>query len=65
MGNEKENLEIISNCLLSEYSENVSKCLDYYLSHDIDKIIFQLNDKADVESFFLSIIHVMPSEYLK
>jgi hypothetical protein len=37
------NLNMMANCPISEHNQGVSKCLDYYISHEIDKVMFQLN----------------------
>lgn len=64
MKNIPQNLLIISQCLLTEYSQGSSKCLNYYISHDIDKILLQLNEQDNLESFYCSIIHLVTETYL-
>ena len=64
MKNIPQNLSIISQCILAEHSQGSSKCLNYYITHEMDKIFLSLNEQTNLESFYLSILPVVTEGYL-
>lgn len=64
MKNIPQNLSVISQCILNEYAQGTSKCLNYYIAHEMDKIFLNLNEYSNLETFYLSILPVMSEGYL-
>ena len=64
MKNIPQNLSTISQCMLTEYAQGTSKCLNYYIAHEMDKIFLSLSDYSNLEAFYLSIFPIMSEGYL-
>ncbi|KAM0680801.1 hypothetical protein GINT2_001075 [Glugoides intestinalis] len=58
------NISIIAQCMLSEYNEGSSKCLSHYVTNELDKLLLQLNQHVNLESFYCSIVPLHNEVYL-
>lgn len=64
MKNIDTNISIIAQCLLTEYNEGSSKCLNHYITNELDKLLLQLNQHVDLEPFYCSIVPLHSETYL-
>lgn len=65
MKNISSNLILMAQCILNEYNQGLNKCLNHYLSNDIDKLILQLSKYSELDQFYCLIFPVFNEEYFK
>ncbi|ELA41029.1 uncharacterized protein VICG_01911 [Vittaforma corneae ATCC 50505] len=65
MKNVNKNLTLMAQCMLNEYNQGFSKCLNHYLTNEIDKLVLQLHQQVDLEPFYCSLIPLCTEEYLQ
>lgn len=59
------NLATIARCLTTVRAATQSKCIEYYITHDLDRIILQLHAQTDLEDFFCLVLPVLGEDYLR
>lgn len=66
MTNPIGNLNTVARCLTEEHEEAGKRCMDYYITHDIDRVILQLHatEPEIVENFYLLALPLCDHTYL-
>lgn len=61
-----DSLKTILKCLREEEGTGSSKCMEYFVSHDMDRVVLQLHpsDGCPVEEFFDGLLALCPAAYL-